>query len=163
MDLITLSGKLLLSEESPNDSSNSLIASAIVSADLIDRLVFARGVFQPVVAYCTLARLKKAPAPFMHPLVLGCIIKILAESVTSPAINILGDRRLRASQHFLKVADSITDDILSSSEEKVAISQLAPGMRITQPVVTFDGKELLDESMELDHDQCCPEHLPYPD
>lgn len=150
--IVSSVGKFIGGEEIPTDAIEHLIASTICGADMIDRLVYQRGVFQPVAAYCVLSVLKKEPVSYLHPFVLGCLIKVLAEAVCSKASNIAIDKNMRAMNTMMQSADAISEMVLGAQENKVELSSLTPGMKLSRPINTFDGKELLNDQMRLDQD-----------
>ena len=151
--IIILLAKLIGEEESLDNSSECLAASAIATADAIDRVVYNRNVFQPVGAYSVLSVLRKQEFSFIHPLVLGIIVKILAEAVSSSISVMNKSKKLKQVSQLLNAADEIDESIILGDTESVPISKLEPGMRLTSKGInTEDGKVLISESMELDQD-----------
>ena len=145
-------GKLIGEEESPSNEPTSLAASAIATADAVDRIIFQRGVFQPVAAYCILSKLKRETISFIHPLVLAILVKTLAEAVTSEAAGIARNKRFKQMSQFIQAAGAIDDIIIRQDECSVALGNLAPGMMLSRPINTYDGRPLLEETMQLDQD-----------
>jgi hypothetical protein len=151
-EIIKRVGKFIGEEDTPDESSLSIAASAIATADAVDRVVFNRNVFQPVAAYCLLSKFKREQIPFMHPLVLGIVVKILAEAATSNASGIAITKKMKDVARLTQAASLIENQIIKQDEVAISISQLAPGMKLTQGVITYDGKSVLDEPVILDQD-----------
>ena len=145
-------GKLIGDEEVLDDSVVSIAASAIATADAIDRVVFQRNVFQPVATYCVLSRLKRENISFIHPLVLAVLVKILAESVTSIASGISVNKKILKASRLINAAEQIEDIVLRQGESHVPLQGLIPGMRLARPVKSYDGRDVLDEPVLLDQD-----------
>jgi hypothetical protein len=151
--IIILLAKLIGEEESLDNSSECLAASAIAIADAIDRVIYNRNVFQPVGAYSVLSVLKKQEFSFIHPLVLGITVKILAEAVSSSISVMNKSKKLQQVSQLLNAADEIDESIILGDTESIPLSKLEPGMRLTSKGInTEDGKVLISESMELDQD-----------
>lgn len=150
--MIATVARFIGEEGAPGDDIQDLAASCIAAADFIDRLVYIQGVFQPVAAYCVLAKLKTTPMTQIHPLVLACLIKLLAEAVTTDASALSKSKKLRNMAELMKAADEIKDAVLNPEENSVPLASLAPGMKLSRPLNTFDGKEVLNHDMILDQD-----------
>lgn len=150
--IVILIGKLIGEEEALDNSNECIIASAIATADAVDRIIYQRNTFQPVSAYCVLSRLKRDSYSYIHPLVLGILIKILAEAVTSEAAGIARTKKLTQIPQLVEAASDIDEAIIRGEERNVALSNLEPGMRLKRPVTTYDGKVILNETMTLDQD-----------
>lgn len=150
--IVLLVAKFIGSEEIPSEANDHLAASAIAAADMLDRAVYQRGVFQPVAAYCLLSKLKSQPLTQLHPLILGCLVKILAEAVTSQAGNLSKTKKLQVMPALMQAAEPIADLVLGSSEKQVPLAALAPGMKLARNVFTYDGRELLGADVALDQD-----------
>ncbi|MBN8550383.1 MAG: hypothetical protein J0M12_13805, partial [Deltaproteobacteria bacterium] len=80
-NLIATVGRLVGREEAVNDSPASVVASAIMAADITDRVCFQSGHWNPRRAYALLKKMRAAKLLDMHPDVLCCVVKILTEAM----------------------------------------------------------------------------------
>ncbi len=149
--IIAMMGKLIGREEKVNDSLSSLVASAIVTADLVDRVCFSSGGWNPNAAYSLLRRLKSGKVRDVHPSNLACAIKILVEAISAnPRAAI--SRKHRSNPELVAAAQATKELAVGAHEQKIAIDRLAPGMRLSRPLTTFDGKKVLNDNLVLDED-----------
>jgi hypothetical protein len=144
--------KIIGEEESTDNDPISLAASAIATADVVDRIVYNHNAFQPIAAYCLLSKLKREKVAFMHPLVLAVLIKILSEGATSNASGLAITKKMKNVARLTHAASEIEELILKQEHIAVRIRELVPGMRVSNPVITYDGRAVLDETVVLDQD-----------
>ena len=149
--IIATMGRIIGREEIASDNPTSLIASAIVTADLVDRICFNAGCWDPHAAYALLRRLKSGKVREIHPASLACAIKVLSEAISSNP-KVMLSRKNRVNPALQQVARETATLQVGPHERRVAIDQLTPGMRLTRPVLTFDGKRVLTENILLDED-----------
>ena len=150
-NIIAALARLVGREEIPSDSTDSLIASCIMAADITDRVCTRAGVFVPNVAYLFLNRIQSEETKDIHPLVLCCLIKILAEAITAGS-SLTISKKIRKNPKLREQAELTKNQVVGADEVKVAITSLSPGMKLSRPVVTFDGKEILKGDLVLDED-----------
>jgi hypothetical protein len=152
-EIALLVAKLIGFEESLDNTTESICASAIATADAIDRVIFQRNVFQPVGAYSVLSLFKKQEISFIHPLVLAVIVKLLAEAVSSDISVMNKSKRYQQMNQLIDAASEIDEAIISGGQRVVSLANLQPGMKLSKNgISTADGFNLLTESMELDQD-----------
>ena len=53
---------------------------------------------------------------------------------------------------LLEAARRTREQQIESNETKVAIESLQPGMKLTRPIFSFDGRKVLSGNLVLDHD-----------
>ena len=149
--VVALMGKFIGREEACADNDENLAANVVVSADLIDRLCFQGGFWNPRAAYSLLRKLKTGKIKDLHPVVLACAIKVLAEAI-SASPNVLLPRRVRNNPEYAAEAKRISELEITAAEQRVSVPDLKPGMQLRRPLVTFDGRTLLDPGLVLDQD-----------
>ncbi len=151
-NLIAVLGRLVGREEGVNDSPQSIMASAIMAADVADRICFQSGFWNPRRTYSFLKKVKGAQLSDFHPEVLCCIVKFLNEAVSGHPQALLLPKHLKNDPKLQQKAQAIREQKLTPGEKKVPLVSLMPGMRLSRPVVAFDGREILSSDIKLDHD-----------
>ena len=119
---------------------------------MVDRACWQTNYFSPRAAYKLMSMAKSGELSEMHPAALCCIIKVLAEAITSNTQVLLIPKELRSDPELLQAAKEARETVIRSDEERVEISALTPGMKLSRPLVTFDGRELLEGDLTLDQD-----------
>ncbi|MBN8551157.1 MAG: hypothetical protein J0M12_17720, partial [Deltaproteobacteria bacterium] len=151
-NLIATVGRLVGREEAVNDSPASVVASAIMAADITDRVCFQSGHWNPRRAYTLLKKMRAAKLLDMHPDVLCCVVKILTEAMCAHPHALLLNKHLRNDPKLKSAALACRDHKAALGEKKVALVNLMPGMRLSRPVVAYDGREILSSDIKLDQD-----------
>ncbi|NLF24167.1 MAG: hypothetical protein GX589_00715 [Deltaproteobacteria bacterium] len=144
---------LLLEHSTPlEDDAQTVAASSLMAADLMDRICYYGGHWNPRASYLLLTKIRSGALKQIHPNVLPYLIKFLVESIGSRKPACLLSKRLRLDP-MLRVAAAQARKIRPGRHEKrVEISALEPGMRLTKPLLSFDGSVLLSSDLTLDSD-----------
>lgn len=151
-NLIATLGRLIGREEQANDSPISLAASAIMAADITGRVCFQSGHWNPRRTYSFLKRIKSAQFTDFHPAVLCCVVKFLNEAIAANPHTMILPKQLKRNPKLQQAAQEWAEQRVTSEEKKVALVNLMPGMRLSRPVVAFDGREILSSDVKLDQD-----------
>lgn len=151
MVLSTL-GKLIGQEEAVTDDEACIIASILMSADIIDRVCFSSGRWEGRNAYHLMRRLKSGDIEGIHQSVLVSLIRFLSEAITTHASMSLLPKDLRNDPDLRKQLSEYRNYPLDADEERVTISALTPGMVLSKPLIAFDGRKILSEGIVLDQD-----------
>ncbi len=134
------------------DDEVSLAAAIIQGTDLVGRACAKRGYFEPELAYDFLRRIRRGVYSRLHPLVLSCLVKVLAEAVVATALGLAMPKKRRNDPKLKQAAQDYADQKVGPDEIKVAIQALSPGMRLSRPIQAYDGKEILSKGLVLDQD-----------
>ena len=80
------------------------------------------------------------------------MVKIIAESLSSrtPIVSLRKD--LRFNKEFLAFIRAEQKKPVAPGEQRVQLASLTPGMRLSQPLRSLDGKEILSPDLTLDED-----------
>jgi len=152
-NMVALLGRLVGREETVGEDPDSIMASAIMAADVTDRACFQSGSWSPRAAYALISRIKSGKMRDFHPAVLCCLIKLLGEAVSESGIAAhLLPKGAHNNPALLERAREIKTQPVSEGEAKVAIAALTPGMRLSRPLFSFDGRQILSEDLTLDQD-----------
>ena len=151
-NLVAVLGRLIGREEAVNDSPQSIMASAIMAADVADRVCFQSGFWNPRRTYSFLKRVKNAQLSDFHPEVMCCIVKFLNEAISGHPQAMLISRAMKHDPKLREKAEAIQNQKITPEEKKVPLVNLMPGMRLSRPVVAYDGREILSSDVKLDHD-----------
>lgn len=151
-DLIAMVGKLVGREEVVNDECGVVLASAVMAADLTDRVCFQAGTWNPRAAYVLVRKIKAGRLRDLHPAILCTLVKLLSEAVTEAPPAHLLSRAIRENPELLAKAKEIRDQEVTPQEAKISLTSLTPGMRLSRPLYAFDGREILSEDLILDED-----------
>jgi hypothetical protein len=151
-EIISKIGKYIGLEEPVSDSPAALAASAIAAVDMVDRSCWQNNHFNPRAAYKIMVKAKSGELSEFHPIVLCCIIKVLSEALASNIRVFLIPRKLRTDPELMAAAKKVREQEVQAGERKVEINELTPGMRLSRPLIAFDGREILEQDMVLDQD-----------
>jgi hypothetical protein len=148
-EIITKIGKILKGEEIDPTDTFSLIGGIILASDMMDRICWQSGAWDPASAHkiltrCKIGLLKAIPAD-----IVSCILKMILEAVEAT----LPRRVLPKGVPPIPESDSNEEKReLNSNEKRIALSSLTPGMRLKRPLKAFDGKIIIEEKVILDAD-----------
>ena len=95
---------------------------------------------------------KTGKASDVHPAAVCCMVKIVSEAMSATDPRYLLDRRISRDPELLAEALKNREEPAGPGESKVGLTELQPGMRLTQPLKAFDGREVLGEDIPLDSD-----------
>jgi hypothetical protein len=147
-DILNRVAKLISQEDVSADTPIDFIAHNIMAADLMDRVCFHSGFWDPFAANKLLHAIKSGQLGEIAPRTLSCLTKFLAEAVAAkkPAFLIAP-----AARNISKTEADLGTE-LEENETAVELPQLEPGMQLSRPLMTIDGKELLSSDLKLDQD-----------
>jgi hypothetical protein len=150
--IVATMARIIGKEQNPTEDDMSVIASALMAADLCSRVCYFGGPWNPRKAHALLTTLKKAPPSEIHPTVLSCMVKIIAEALASrtPIVSLRKD--LRFNKEFREHIRSELRKPVAKGERRVPLASLTPGMRLSQPLRSLDGQEILSPDLTLDED-----------
>lgn len=151
-EILTLVGKLIADEAAVGDDNISLLASTIVGADLVDRVCYGSGYWDPHATRTLLVKLRSGLLGEIHPRALACLIKFLAESISEHKPAHLVPQKKRRDSELLRVARETKAQDVGPEEKKVPLASLTPGMKLSQELRAFDGRVILDSDLTLDED-----------
>jgi len=136
----------------PRDENVFLATSGLVMADLADRLCYEIGGWSPHGAYKLMSKIRNGELGFHHPRALSCLVKFVNESIEHLAPeNVVSVSQLHECEYAQK-AKEWKNYATEQDEEKVPLSRLEPGMRLSRPLTAHDGKILLENDIVLDSD-----------
>lgn len=150
--IVNTMSRLLGDEYQVGDRVEDLISSTIITTDMVNRICWQNGHWNPRAVNHLMHHFSAAEVPDIHPLVLGLTLKVLSEAVEGIGANLLKAQALKRNP-ALKVVppvDFVTTPSLT--EEATPLSMLVPGMRTSRPVFTFDGRTILNRNTVLDED-----------
>ena len=151
-EIVAKVARLIGREEKVSDDELTVIASTIASVDMIDRACWQSNHFNPRSAYKLMAMAKDGELSEIHPAVLCCIIKMLAEAIASSTQFLLIPQKVRKDPALIDARRRARETVIEEGEKRVEISDLTPGMRLSRPLITFDGRAILEEDLVLDQD-----------
>lgn len=151
-DLVATMARLLGREEIISDEPASVAASAIMAADITDRICFQKGTWDSRAAHGLLRAIRAGDTRDIHPAVLCCVVKLLSEAVAGFTLMHLVHKNIRDNPELQARARREREITVDNHEEKVDLAALAPGMRLSRPLFTFDGCQILEDDLLLDQD-----------
>jgi len=150
--IIATVSKLIASEEVNRESREYVMASAICFADALSRVGCGLGFFNPQRGYLILRKCRDAELPDLHPMILAAMIKFVAEAIIASPPRLAMPMKFIVKYNERRARGEVGDRIPGRGEEQIPIEKLTPGMRLSRPLKTFDGAELLEPDMRLDED-----------
>lgn len=151
-DIVSTMAKLLGDEYQVGDNPEGIISSAIITTDMVNRACWQNGHWSPRAINHLLRRFSAAEVPDIHPVVLGLILKMLSESLEGAGANYLRANAIRRNPSLQEVEDSMKQEVHSRAEQPTPLSKLKPGMQISRPILSFDGRVILVKDTVLDED-----------
>jgi hypothetical protein len=145
--------RLIGDEYRVGDQSHDLISSTIMTSDLVDRVCWANGHWDPHGVHQLMHRFSGGEVPDIHPHVLAITLKSLCEALEGMGSSLLRARAFAqnpALEHLI-LPDEVTKAV-SAHEKKMLLSKLLPGMKTSRPVLTFDGRTIVSRNTLLDED-----------
>jgi hypothetical protein len=151
-EIVATVGRMIGREEPLSDEPRVLAASAILAAEILDRTCFQTGHWNPRAAHRLLRKIAGRKFRDLHPGALCALAKILTEALATSSPSHMIGKAVREDPILIERAKQNREQIVAIHETKVALDQLTPGMRLSQPLFAFDGKQLLEENLTLDQD-----------
>lgn len=136
--MVATAARLLNFEEAVTDQEHSLVASSLLATDLIERYCWRSGMWSAIGCRRLLNKCRSGQIKEIHPIVLCCLMKLVMEAGVAHARGKKGSPA-EEGDHQLH-------------ERQVHISRLTPGMRLSRPLYTVDGRSILSNDLVLDPD-----------
>jgi hypothetical protein len=138
----------------PIDDSDNLAkaATAIFAADLMDRTCWQSGVWNPASAHRVLNKCKTGEIEGISADIISCVLKIMLEAVEATAPKRMLPRAVANNAALVEMAKSHQKAKINENERRIPLSHLQPGMKLTRPLVAYDGKTIIPENVVLDTD-----------
>ena len=143
---------LIAGGKKAKDTEESLVASTLVAADLADRACRQNGAWHPRLTYVFLSKLFRGEFKHLHPTSIAIVLKFLGETISNATPLHLMPKNLRGNSKYLNDHLNARKITVEDGEQKLPIARLAPGMRLSRPVICYDGVMLLPEDVVLDED-----------
>ncbi|MFM1846990.1 MAG: hypothetical protein RL417_464 [Pseudomonadota bacterium] len=134
------------------DSGAMRLATLLYGADLVGRICFLGGWWNPRSAHSILGRLKDHTIRALPAAVADALLKIVAAGVADHPRGFVVPRLLREDHRLRARAREWREMPLEAGEERVALIDLVPGMRLARGLETFDGALILESDATLDED-----------
>ena len=151
-NIVSTTARYIGHEQSPGEDEVSIVASTLMTLDMIDRACYPSGLWDSRGAYTVLRKLRNNEISNIHPQVLACVIKILSEAISIKTSAALVPKHLRTNKKLLLAASQNKNQEVSENETKVELADLIPGMTISRPFFAFDGTQILSGDLKLDPD-----------
>lgn len=150
-DIVRSISKIIAGAEGVNQEEQ-MLASTIVAVDLVGRLCHGTGFWSSTGAHTLIRRFRSGALTFLHPQIISCTVMMITEAANSEESVLLLPRI--PSNYATLLSEIRGYKKLPVRDEEVAlhITDLQPGMTVSQPVIAFDGTMILSEGVVLDHD-----------
>ena len=145
----------LISSEIPR--AVTLEEQVVLGSDLINRATWNSGLWDHFGNHRAIRRMRENfPAAF-HPKVLGAIARVLAEAAANSelAIEQYTDRETERDTNSQVARTAIQEAVLKFGETghlAIQIADLKPGMLLVRPLLSWDGKVILEADTSLDQE-----------
>lgn len=152
-DILLCMADLIKDEEIIDNSELSIVASAILLSDIVDKACWQGISWNPRAGYRIFNTFKKGQfVKRFHPAPVCCILKILSEALLSTSHKFYLDDSTSNDPMLIKDALDTKKYVPKENEERIKISSLVNGMKLSQPLKAFDGKQILNADLVLDND-----------
>lgn len=143
---------ILVKGEMQFNNDISLAANTLVAAEHLNRACWNIGAWNQHGAYRSFTRLMDGSFPIKRHEITHSLIKLLIETAEGNIPRKLVALELATNPALIALAAVPHSLELLPGEERVALSQLQPGMTLAHPLITFDGRTLADTGVLLDDD-----------
>lgn len=150
--LISSVGKIIGEEQSITNNPEGLLLGVVVAADLLERSCIRRNHFNPRVSYDLMRRIRMGMLDWMPMPLLSAMVKFLSEALASSAAKLLSPKKSKLPPAVQEKVAQLLAEPLRNGESQVGISDLAPGMKLSRPIHSFDGTQILEGDLTLDED-----------
>ena len=150
--VIALLARLIARDEVTRDSPECKLAYGLYVADVVDRMCWDSGYFNPARGYALLKLAKRGQLADMSPAIAVAAVKFVSEAIVG------SPQRLRSPTAFTRKfrqrmeKGEIERHGPTVGEREVSVEDLTPGMKLSRPLKTFDGREVLESDLKLDED-----------
>jgi len=128
------------------------LGTILFGAELIGRVCFQSGWWNPRHAGRILERLERGWIHELQPALASALVRVVTAAITEHPRGFVVPMRLRCDPVLIERALSHRYAKPGRGESSVPLADLLPGMRLSRPVETFDGRRLLENDIRLDHD-----------
>jgi hypothetical protein len=123
---------------------------ALTFSDILQNLCFKRGHWSPQGAHRLLKKIKSGEWNLLSPKILTIFVRICFDMISDlPAIFAESPKLASAGGNSEPPNES---DSEFSPSSMVRLSELRPGMRLAEPLRSYDGKTVLERNLLLDED-----------
>lgn len=150
--LISSVGKIIGEEQAITNNPEGLLLGVVVAADLLERTCIRRNHFNPRVSYDLMRRIRMGTLDWMPIPLLSAMVKFLSEALASSAAKLLSPKKTKLAPAVQEKVAQILAEPLKHGESQVGISDLTPGMKLSRPIHSFDGTQILEGDLTLDED-----------
>lgn len=151
-NILAAVARIIEEDTTGQESEESMLAACLIAADLIDRICYVNGFWSGHGAHFLLREGKAGKLNILPPSLLACVLKFLNEAMAQLSGNIHLTKELIEDLELQKKAKENREYIPEPYEAKVEITSLEPGMRLSKPIVAYDGRKILSEEIILDED-----------
>lgn len=137
-------------EQQRIESDDFTLASAILISDVVERYCWSMGFFNSLRAYMLLKRWKSGAIPKVEFGVVCLAAKFLSEGIVAVPFKSLIPKGVKLPKR--EKANETTGVYVVENGRLVPVEALSPGMRLLSPLVTYDGREILQSDIQLDDD-----------
>ncbi|MCB0352362.1 MAG: hypothetical protein KDD64_02520 [Bdellovibrionales bacterium] len=151
--IIASMARLLAQEEAPDDNNpDHIAAGCLLAGDLVNRLCFQAGHWNPRGAHSLMKSLKDRKVNLIPTPVLACTVQFLSEALIQLPKTFLLPKTVRNSPELLELARKFEEYEPTEDEMRVPLDSLEPGMKLSKPIFAYDGREILAQEVILDQD-----------
>ncbi len=145
--------RLLGDDYRVGDQPCDIISSTIMTSDLVDRVCWANGHWDPRGVHLLMHRFSGGEVPDIHPQVLAITLKSLCEALEGMGAKLLRARAFAKNPVLeAQIKSKEVSYAAAHNEQHVLLSRLLPGMKTSRPVLTFDGRTIVSRNTLLDED-----------
>jgi len=149
---ISAAARVLSGELEGSSDEMALVGAIVVATEITDRICYQSGHWNPRAAHYLMRKCKNGEMAGIPPSVLACIIKLLSEAIAARQLSMLVNKAARSDPALKEEARRVREDPVAQNEEKISMDKLLPGMRLSRPIRTYDGRLVLAEDLILDQD-----------
>lgn len=132
------------------EAEDSSLVSTVLITDLIERSCWNMGFFNSLRAYMILKNWRSGRAPELDFGVICLAAKFLSEGIVAVPFKRLLPKGVKAPKR--DVIDESKGVFVIDNGRLVPVEALNAGMRLMSPLLTYDGREILQSDIQLDDD-----------
>lgn len=152
-EMLLAASELIRGSRASEDTKGDLSASTILLSDLVDRVCFRAGFWNPRDGYQILYRFRGGSFSHYHPEAVSKIILLLSSLLREQKLRLLIPRKHCVDRKVWKASlQKANRAAPRADEQKIPVNELRSGMTLSRPLEALDGKVILDAGITLDSD-----------
>jgi hypothetical protein len=145
---------LIMRSEPKSEEENdvAVLAGSLVASDFVNRACWGSGTWNQQGAYSLFVKCRENSLHLESDDVKAALVRLLLETAEAGVPRKLVHHDLSTNFALISLAKNQHIVPIHANERRLTLSELMPGLRLSRPLVAFDGKTICEQDIELDQD-----------